>query len=284
MKIIFSRSCLGYSMPGHPESPERVMDSYGFLKGKHEFVEPSPATEKHVLLAHTRTLLDSVKNGMLQDPDTPAYQDIYDHALLSAGSAIRAMKLSMDGESAFSLMRPPGHHAGRDFLGGFCYFNNIAIAVKAAQEYHGIGRVLIVDIDCHHGNGTQDIFLGDSKVMYISLHQSPLYPGIGKHSEKNCLNYPLPIGTTGGEYLKVLSIALEKASVFSPELIGVSSGFDAYKYDPITNMGLDLGTYRKIGELIAGLGAPTFSVLEGGYSKDLPLCIGGFLVGMEGKT
>jgi acetoin utilization deacetylase AcuC-like enzyme len=103
---------------------------------------------------------------------------------LAAGAALGAQEIALSGENVFSLMRPPGHHAGRDSLGGFCYFNNIAIAI--AKALIKIKKAVILDLDCHHGNGTQDIFLGDNRVLYISLHQSPLYPGTGLKSAKNC--------------------------------------------------------------------------------------------------
>ncbi len=281
MKIAFNRKCAEYMQPRHPESPERVLASYNFLKDKYEFIESKICSEENILLVHSKDLINIVKQENFSDSDMISFPGMYQIALLSAGSALQAMNLCLSGENTFSLMRPPGHHAGRDFLGGFCYFNNIAIAVKAAQKYKGIRKVLILDIDNHHGNGTQDIFLGDNSILYISLHQSPLYPGTGKISEKNCLNYPLPLGTDGKTYIETLKKAMEKAKEFGPELVAVSAGFDTYKGDPITDMNLDMDTYRKIGEIIKSLRKPTFAALEGGYSKDLPLCISKFLNGLE---
>ncbi|MFN3301854.1 MAG: histone deacetylase, partial [Patescibacteria group bacterium] len=176
---------------------------------------------------------------------------------------------------SFSLMRPPGHHAGKDFCGGFCYFNNLAIAV--AKFLKKDKKVAILDIDCHHGNGTEDIFLGKNNVLYISLHESPLYPGTGLESRFNCLNFPLPPRTQEKEYLQTLEIALEKISQFKPNLLAISAGFDTYKKDPLTYFGLEIDSYQKIGEKIAQLNLPTFSVLEGGYSQSLPLCLYNFI-------
>jgi acetoin utilization deacetylase AcuC-like enzyme len=177
-------------------------------------------------------------------------------------------------------MRPPGHHATRNDLGGFCYFNNIAIAsLKAAEK---VGKVAVVDFDCHHGNGTEDIFLGNENLLYLSLHQSPLFPGTGINSRDNCVNYPLAASTTAEEFLSVFKEGLEKVAEFRPALLAVSAGFDSYKLDPITNLSLELDTYREIGSELSGLKKPTVAVLEGGYSRDLPECVYQFISGLEG--
>lgn len=265
-----------YESVGHPESPARVNSAYEYLKEKgFSFIEPEPAGEKDLQLAHTEALIESVKNLAFSDSDTPALTGIFDYARLSAGGAIMAMELGLSGKAAFSLLRPPGHHAGRDFLGGFCYFNNIAIAVQKAA-LKGI-KVAILDIDCHHGNGTQDIFLMNKDVLYASLHQVPLYPGTGLRSEENCLNYPLRPGTGEKEYLATLQQALSEIKKFSPQLLAISAGFDTYKDDPLTDIGLEIASYGKIKELIVGTKIPYFCVLEGGYSPELKYCIYAFL-------
>lgn len=282
MKILFSSKCLKYSQSGHPESPERVSSTYHLLKKKEfEFIEPSPCSEEDILLAHTPELLKSVKGERFFDMDTPALPGIFDHAMLAAGSAVNAAFLCLERETTFSLMRPPGHHATRDSLGGFCYFNNIAIAaLKAGQK---AGKTAIIDFDCHHGNGTEDIFLGKEGFLYLSLHQSPLYPGTGLRSRENCINYPLASGTSAVEYISVFEKALAQVEQFKPDLIAVSAGFDSYILDPITNLSLEKDTFRKIGTMLAGLKKPLFTVLEGGYSRDLPECIYQFLTGLEGR-
>ncbi|MBI4019772.1 MAG: histone deacetylase [Candidatus Aenigmarchaeota archaeon] len=280
MKILYSPKSAGYSSTGHPERPERVTRSYEFLKDKLPFIEPKPCEEKDVLLVHTRGLLESVRKGTAElfDGETPNLPGIFDMALLSAGSASGAAKLALKKEKAFSLMRPPGHHAGRAFLGGFCYFNNMAIAIQ--KSLSKADKAAIIDIDVHHGNGSQDIVLGNNKVLYVSLHQSPLYPGTGLIPEKNCLNYPLPAGTVEQEYLKVLGKALEQVKKFSPDLIGVSAGFDTYKLCPIAGLSLEIKSYYKIGRMIRDLNIPAFAILEGGYSQDLPQCIYEFIRGI----
>jgi acetoin utilization deacetylase AcuC-like enzyme len=281
MKIFYSPKCLQYSQPGHPESPARVRFTYEYLEEKgYEFTEPRPCANGDILLAHTQELLDSVKNERFFDFDTPVFSGIFEIAKLSAGSAVEAALTCLNsGEKAFSLMRPPGHHATRNSLGGFCYFNNIAIASLRSKEK--AGKVAVVDFDCHHGNGTEDILLGKQDFLYLSLHQSPLYPGTGLKSRENCINYPLPSRTTPDEYLSFLEQGLKKVKEFDPGLVAVSAGFDTYKLDPITSLSLEQGTYREIGRLLAALKKPTFAILEGGYSEDLPECVYQFLQGLE---
>jgi acetoin utilization deacetylase AcuC-like enzyme len=281
MKIFFSEECLKYSQAGHPESPLRVKTAYEFLKTKNfVFAEPHLCSEDDILLAHSQKMLQSVKYGNFSDEDTPAIDNIFHYASLAAGSAIDAALMSLKGEKVFSLMRPPGHHATKDSLGGFCYFNNIAIATMKAMQI--VDKIAIVDLDCHHGNGTQDIFLGRKDVIYISLHQSHLYPGTGLKAEANCFNYPLISHTEPDVYLETLSEALDSARKFDPDLIAVSMGFDTYKLDPIASLSLEKDTYKQIGKALSGLNKPIFSVLEGGYNhKDLPDCIYQFLRGLE---
>ena len=279
MRIIFSDKCLQCSQAGHPESPGRVKSSYEYLKDKYEVVPPSEIEEADILLVHSQSLLDSVKTGRFYNGDSPSYPDIFSHAMLSAAAAVTASDIALSNDTAMSLMRPPGHHVGRDFLGGFCYFNNVAIAV--AKTLPQLGKVAIIDFDCHHGNGTQDIFLDKQNVLYVSLHQSPLYPGTGLTSEGNCLNFPIPAGTDEPDYMTTFNRAIEAIYRFAPDLVAVSAGFDTYKDDPLAGLHLEKSTYEKIGKAIRELGKPVFAVLEGGYSDDLPECIHHFLKGLR---
>jgi acetoin utilization deacetylase AcuC-like enzyme len=189
------------------------------------------------------------------DPDTPPCPNIDRYARLAAGAALRAAKAR-----AFSLMRPPGHHAGRERVAGFCYFNNLAVAVKST----GL-KTLILDVDGHHGDGTQAIFLGDDQVILISLHRSPWYPGTGLRSEQNCFNYPLRAFCGDEIYLKTLERALDRVAMHGIEQVAVSAGFDTFLTDDLASLGLSTECYREIGRRIARLGLPTFAVLEGGY-------------------
>jgi len=280
MKIFFSKECLEYSQPGHPESPFRVSTSYEYLKEKgFDFEEPKECSEKDILLVHSKRLLEEVKSGDFFDMDTPALNKIFYYSKLAAGSAIEAALLSLKGKKAFSLMRPPGHHATRDNVGGFCYFNNIAIASMRVKEI--VDKIVIIDLDCHHGNGTQDIFLGRKDIIYISLHQSPLYPGTGLKSELNCFNYPLSSNTTSDTYINTLDKAITNVKKFNPDLLAISMGFDTYKLDPITSLSINKESYKAMGERIAALGKPVFCVLEGGYNyKDMPECLFQFICGL----
>ena len=280
LKIVFSPRCLEYQQPGHPESPNRVVETYRFLKEKNfEFTEPAPCDENDILSVHTKTLLEKVKTGKFFDADTPNLPNIFYYAKLSAGGAMQAARLALTGQPAFSLMRPPGHHAGKNELGGFCYFNNLAIAIESVIKK--AKRIAIVDIDAHHGQGTEEIFFDRTDVLYLSLHQVGIYPGTGLTSYKNCLNFPLLPGTGPEEYLTKLDQGLREVKKFKAKLIAVSAGFDTYKNDPLVSLNLELETYLEIGQKLAKLKLPLFAVLEGGYSQDLHLCIYNFCLGIS---
>jgi len=271
---------LAYKEWNHPESPERVKLTVEVLgRNDYKFLEPEPAKEEDLLLVHSKNLIDQVKNEKFSDLDTPILRNIFQYALLSVGGSIKAMEETLNGMISFSLMRPPGHHAGRDFLGGFCYFNNIAVVVAKGLKI--VDRIAILDIDCHHGNGTEDIFRGHQNVLYVSLHESPLYPGTGLESYLNCRNFPLPPKTGEDKYLETLRVALREIKKFQPDLLAISAGFDTYKKDPLTYFGLEIESYKKIGQLIAKLKIPFFAVLEGGYSSDLSQCVLEFLRGLK---
>jgi len=279
-KIVFSEKCLEYGS-WHIESPARVRRAYEILKERgYEFVEPKPASEEDLLKVHDANYIGLLKRGAIEDPDTPAYENIYEYARLAAGGAILAAKIN-----GFSLMRPPGHHAGRygaalgAYTKGFCYINNIAVAVKYLDK-----PTLILDIDGHHGNGTQEIFLGDPKVVFISLHRYPHYPGTGAYSEANCLNFPLPADCGETVYIKTLEEALQKVDVQKIEVIAVSAGFDAFAGD-LASLGLREESYEKIGRLLATLNKPTFFVLEGGYvGENVGNCVDALLKGFNGNV
>ena len=282
MRIVFSEKCLEYNWPGHIEGPKRVSEASGFLKERYEFLEPKPASMEHLLKVHSKEYVALIKNaraGSYMDGDTPVPENIYEYARLSAGGSMLAAE-----EKGFSLMRPPGHHAGRNgkALGaatlGFCYFNNIAIAVRSLDL-----PTLIFDIDGHHGNGTQEIFLGDPKVTFVSLHRYPHYPGTGVRSQGNCLNFPLSFPAGDSLYLRTLDEALSQVDITGIELIGISAGFDAHQGD-LASLSLTSKGYREIGRKISGLGKPTFGVLEGGYiGENISRDIHELIQGLEGR-
>jgi acetoin utilization deacetylase AcuC-like enzyme len=279
MIIVYSPRCLEYSAPAHPERPERILTSVAELEeSAHQWLVPDACSEADILRVHTPAMLRAVQTGQYEDADTPHFPNIYDLARLSAGAAILASEQT---QPAFSLMRPPGHHAERDRVMGFCYFNNVAIAVAKLLADDKARHVAILDFDCHHGNGTEDIFRGDERVLYVSLHQSPCYPGTGLTSRDNCRNYPLPPGTSPQEFLRAFDGVLAEIRAFRPDKLAVSAGFDMYKDDPITDMALEIETYREIGKRIAALRLPSFNVMEGGYADALPDCVAAFVNGWE---
>jgi len=276
-KIVYSEKCLGYGT-WHIEGPQRVKIAHDILAEKnYNFVTPTPATEDQILSTHDMEYLWNLKKGMVEDGDTPAYDNIIEVALLSAGAAIEAAKIG-----GFSLSRPPGHHCGRYgaalgvYTRGFCYLNNIAIAVKELGK-----KTLILDIDGHHGNGTQEIFLGDQNVTYISIHQSPNYPGTGGTSEANCINFALQPNVGGKIHLETLDKALTIINSDTFEVLAVSAGFDTHSCD-LASLGLVTEDYFKVGARIARLNLPTFFILEGGYNgQNLGLDIDALLRGYE---
>ena len=263
MKIVFSEKCLEYNWAGHIERPERIRPALGLLREKYAFLEPEPAFREDLLRVHTREYVDLIKNaeaGSYLDGDTPAPENIYEYALLSAGAALLAAQ-----ENGFSFMRPPGHHTGINgrAMGaptlGFCYFNNIAIAVKKL----GLST-LILDIDGHHGNGTQEIFQGNKTVSFISLHRHPTYPGTGLSSKGNCLNFPLHYLTGDDLFLKTLEKAFSKVEMENIDAVAISAGFDAHLGD-LASLSLTSNCYREIGRIVGRYRKKVFGVLEGGY-------------------
>jgi acetoin utilization deacetylase AcuC-like enzyme len=280
MFIFHDPRCVDYSSPGHPERPARIEATIPFFQHHHpewDWRKPEPVTEAALLRAHTPQYLERIREAADDfDADTPAYPEIYDHAARAAGAAIEVAREALKGKPAFSLMRPPGHHAMRERAMGFCYFSNIAVAALDALE-NGAERVAIWDFDAHHGNGTEDIVAGHPQIAFASIHQFPCYPGTGSRSFGNVRNFPVAPLTPRAEHVERVRRALDQLIAFKPSLLLVSAGFDAYVGDPITEMTLEVEDFAIFGKWLGETKIPSGAILEGGYSDDLPRLIDAFL-------
>ena len=284
MTIFYDPSCLEYSSPGHPERPERIARTAPVLKDRHpdwEWRKPSAAMDEQLLRAHSREHVEGVANALEHfDLDTPFYPNIELHARRSAGAVIEATVCALRGEAAFSLMRPPGHHATRDRAMGFCYFSNVAVAALGALE-NGAERIAIWDFDGHHGNGTEAIIAHDERIRFASIHQFPAYPGTGAKSFANIDNYPIAPFTARSGILDIARRSLVKLIAFEPDLLLVSAGFDAYARDPLLQLTLESEDFATFGNWLNEVDTPVAVVLEGGYSNELPELIDAFLTAWQ---
>ncbi len=280
--------------PAHPDKPERLeaivaqLEKKG-LMGRLRRIDPSPAPLESLAAIHTREYVAEVERAcregrpFLHSADTPICPDSYQTALLAAGGVLSAVDAVMTGQvrNAFCAVRPPGHHALSDKAMGFCLFNNVAIGVRYVQSKYNVKKVLIVDWDVHHGNGTQAAFYADPSVLYFSVHQYPFYPGTGAEAEKGAgrgdgytLNVPLPSGSGDDDYVRVFEEILRpRALDFAPDFVIISAGFDAHENDPLGSMKVTAGGYVNITRIVKGIaeqccGGRIVSVLEGGYNSE----------------
>lgn len=281
-----------HAMPGypHPESPQRIEAVWAALEDllpRLVAIEPIEATREMLRAVHTESLirvlerLERETRPALIDQDTYAQPHSYKIARLAAGACVRAVQAVVheDAQTAIAAVRPPGHHATPNQAMGFCLLSNVAIAARYAVQHLGLERILIVDYDVHHGNGTQDIFYDDPSVLFISTHQYPFYPMTG-HLEEigtgagkgTTLNIPLPNNTSDAGYQQVFEqIIWPAARRYQPQLVIASAGFDAHWADPLAQMRLTLTGYDWIARSVIAMadelcGGRVVFVLEGGYN------------------
>jgi acetoin utilization deacetylase AcuC-like enzyme len=296
VQIVYDSAYLRHDTgAGHFENPGRLecilkaLAENAALAGNVRRVTPKPATETDLLRCHGEEMVSAIrahieKGGTHLDSDTPVCAESYDIACLAAGAAITAVDSAMatEGGRAFALVRPPGHHATDRRPMGFCIFNNAAIAARYAQAVHGIEKVLIVDWDVHHGNGTQDIFWQDNSVFFLSTHQSPHYPGTGARDETGegkgsgfTINIPLPAHTSARTHRQAFSDALNDIeSRFQPDLVIISAGFDSHRGDPLGNLMLEDSDFAEMTKHVLRIAEKhskgrVVGLLEGGYNLDL---------------
>jgi acetoin utilization deacetylase AcuC-like enzyme len=277
---------------GHPESPERLRAIVGRLEqsgtmAKLVRIEPAPAADEWITQVHDPAYVAALKkhapsSGRVSlDADTSMSPGSLTAAYLAAGGLLAAADAIMAGRvnNAFCAVRPPGHHAERNRAMGFCLFNNVAIAARYFQKQHNLARVLIVDWDVHHGNGTQHSFDDDPSVLFFSTHQYPHYPGTGSAEEHGrdrgegaTINVPMEAGEGDDEYRTIFQKVLVRAAdQFKPDVVIISAGFDAHRDDPLASMGLTEAGYAELTGIVAGIAkrhsqGRILSSLEGGYN------------------
>ncbi|NWF89507.1 MAG: histone deacetylase [Ignavibacteriaceae bacterium] len=291
LAILYDEIVLTHNPPfTHAENPSRVEAILNKLR-REDFLEsislikPRLALEEEILLVHAANHLELIRTSirdhkLMLDEDTYVTKESWIAALTAAGSLISAVDLVIEKKyrNVFCLVRPPGHHAESNRPMGFCLFNNAAIAAKYAIQKYQLERVAIIDFDVHHGNGTQEIFYESPEVYYFSLHQFPLYPGTGREDERGLkrgknytLNFPLAPGTDGNIYIKIFNEKIiPELAKYKPQLVVLSSGFDAHKDDPLANMLLQETDFAEITKIVRQFAQAEnigiISTLEGGYN------------------
>lgn len=283
MQLIYNKLFLEHKANSHPERPERLL-AFGNLEQSE--IENGG---KYLKLVYDDKYIEKIKSASRQeinlDPDTYTNDKSYEVACYAVGAAIKAAK-----ENNFALCRPPGHHATASRAMGFCLFNNISIACKWLNERGK--KVFVLDFDGHHGNGTQDIFYNTDKLLYLSTHQFPAYPGTGWVNEIGegkgkyfTINIPMPPYSSDDIFIDTLSKIIPTIKQqYNPDVVAVSAGFDGHKNDPLLQLNLTINSYYEIGKLLSSNFNNIFACLEGGYNVEvLPHCVSAFLLGINNQ-
>ncbi len=307
---IYSKAFLGHRpVSQHVENPQRVEAIHSGLReegiiNQLVFIEPYRIPFQYLTNVHTQAHIETIEHGAEMAgegnysiyPDTYVSSDSYDVAMLAAGGICAGIDSLYHGEvsTVFSASRPPGHHANQTKARGFCLFNNAAIGARYAQEQYDAERVLIIDWDVHHGNGTQEIFYRDPSVSYVSIHQFPGYPGTGARTETGegegkgyTHNFPLFVGSGDSQYRRIFDEHIKGIVCdFNPDLLIISAGFDAHENDPIGSMNVTTPMYKEMTDKLRQYtnGKPILSVLEGGYNlHSLSEAVGAHVSSLLGK-
>jgi len=280
MEILFNSKFLNHNQGNHAEGPYRIEAFQSQVR------EMDSKGEAYVTLVHSESYLKMVRDACMHNQvlaEVHLTPESYEAACSAVGLTIMAAE-----QGDFAVVRPPGHHAKPERADGFCLFNNIAIAT---QKLVNEGRkVFMLDIDGHHGDGTQEIFYDSDQVLFCSVHQQFAYPGTGESYETGeglgkgyTMNFPLPAGSGDRELLEVVDKAIARAEEFKPEVVGVSAGFDGYIDDRLLDLHYTLNGYYQVGNKLAASFDHIFAVLEGGYHLDIPSCVQHFIRGVNGN-
>lgn len=282
MNILFNEKTLRHNISSDIEGPYRIEKIAAMVPS----INPTIDGEKFLASVHASSYIDYIRNGCMQNDilaEVQLSEDTFEAACVSVGLAIQAA-LNDD----FAVTRPPGHHASSNLASGFCIFNNIAIATRYLTQQGK--NVFIVDIDGHHGNGTESIFLKDSNVLYSSIHQENTFPGTANepkilkyNKNTSSIRFPIPAGSGDDVFRTAILEIMELANEFKPDVIGVSAGFDGYYNDKLLGLRFTEKGFYDIGKDLTRMKVPIFSVLEGGYHNHVAECMQSFVDGVNNK-
>ena len=278
MNVLFNKKFLNHNPNSFGEGAYRIKD----FVNKNDDIDRNG--EEYITLVHSKDYLQEIHEACRQYSflaEVELSPESYEAACLAVGLTVLASQ-----QNDFAIVRPPGHHAKHGRADGFCFFNNMAIATQ--KLVNDGKKVFILDIDGHHGDGTQSIFYDTNKVLYCSIHQQHAYPGTGMAYETGegkgksfTINYPLPAGSGHVEFLTTVDTAIEKAKEYGPDNVGVSVGFDGYEKDTLLNLNYTLDSYYECGYKLGQSFKNIFAVLEGGYHQDIKKCVERFIDGIN---